>query len=330
MLPGLVPLIAASGSVLRPQDVFAASLYAGNGSARSITTGFQPNLLWIKNRTSIDNHRLVDSVRGVTSELKSNSTDAAVTTSGAVTSFDASGFSLGTNGNYNGSGQNYVAWSFCRAPRFFDVMTYTGTSANRTVSHNLGAPPGMIIVKRVDSSSNVGWIVYHRSQSGTPQNDYMRLSDTSGVVSAASIWNNTAPTSTQFTVGTNNDVNAGGELYVAYLFAHDDTAGGLVQCGSYTGNGSTSGPTITLGWRPQWLMFKQTSNAGNDWTIIDAQRSTVNPRQDGLFANNSGVENSGSSFDTDFLSTGFQLRTSDQNTNGSGQNYIYIAIREPI
>lgn len=305
---------------------FSTTLYTGNDATQTITNNIDLSgdggLVWIKQRDgSTQRHILYDTERGTSKTLATDRADAESTNTTRVTSFNSDGFDLGSSSQVNGDPRNYVSWTFKKEPSFFDVVTYTGNgTAGRTVSHNLGSVPGMIIVK--STSLAEPWCVYHKGLNGgtTPQNYHIRL--TTGAEAAdPDIWNNTAPTSSAFTTGANDKVNANNQTYVAYLFAHDDAADGLIQCGSYTGNGSTDGPEINLGWQPQWLLIKGTSS-GNDWNLLDNKRGTINKH---LYANDTAIE-----YDTDAIeatNTGFKLVQSYGAWNASGDTYIYVAIR---
>jgi hypothetical protein len=326
---------AGAGKKLYVEDVFSTWLYTGNGSTQTITNGIdlsgKGGLVWTKARSAAYNHILVDTVRGRPNSLFSNATNAQGTASD-ISSFSSTGYALGLNQGYeNNSGITYASWTFRKAAKFFDVVTYTGNATNRTIAHNLGSTPGCIIIKRTNAGGN--WFVYHRGLA-SPTLDLINLNTTSAALTNfPAYWNSTAPTSTVFSLGTEADINANGGTYVAYLFAHD--AGGfgdagtdsVVSCGSYTGNGSTSGPTVTLGWEPQWLLVKRTDNA-NSWWMLDTMRGLpVGSGAAYLLANLSSAE---ASFGNDLLAlsaTGFRLITDNSNFNANGGSYIYIAIR---
>jgi hypothetical protein len=234
----------------------------------------------------------------------------------------------------NESAYTYCSWTFREQPKFFDIVTYTGNDTNRTIAHNLGSVPGMIIVKRTSSPGAGGnWQVYHRS---IGNDQYMVLNSASIATVDDTRWNNTTPTSSVFSLGTNTNVNADGATYVAYLFAHD--AGGfgtsgtdnVISCGSYTGNGSTTGPVINLGYEPQWIMYKQTTDA-NNWFMVDNMRGLPVGGDDSyLIPNSTAAEASGLGNILDINATGFQLKTTAGSANGSGETYIYMAIRRPM
>jgi hypothetical protein len=325
---------ASSAAPVYIEDVFGTYLYTGNGSTQTITNGIdlstKGGLVWLKGRSGATDHALYDTARGSTKDLVSNSTAAQTTESTGLTAFTASGFSLGALAKLNTNAATYASWTFRKQAKFFDVVTYTGNgSTTQTISHNLGSVPGCIIAKGTSGATD--WPVYHRNlNSGTtPEQWYLRLNATAAQTNAVANWGNIAPTSTQFTVGGNNNVN--GYTYVAYLFAHDAGGFGLagtdnvISCGSYTGNGSSTGPTITLGYEPQWVMVKRTTVSTGSWEMFDSMRGFTMGADAVLRADTSGAEFSLQRINP--TSTGFQLADSDGDVNANGSDYIYIAIR---
>jgi len=318
-----------AGEALYIEDTFSTYLYTGNGSTQTITNGIdlatEGGLVWIKQRSSTQPNFLNDTARGATKFLSSNTTDAEGTEVQGLTSFSSSGFSVGSRDEVNGSAATYASWTFRKAEKFFDVVTYTGTGSARTVAHNLGSVPGCIIIKRTDAAGT-GWGVYHASLGA---GNKITLNETTAAEAlGASYWNSTAPTSSVFTVNTSTFVNASGGTYVAYLFAHDaggfgaDGSENVISCGSLTQN-SSGNATVTLGYEPQYLLLKKSSGAG-DWFIFDTMRGwcvTANPY---LQANSSQAESPGASVISP-NATGFQISAWDPNTT-----YIYIAIRRPM
>jgi len=305
------------------EDVFSTYLYTGNGSTQTITNGIdlsgKGGLVWLKNRNGTSygnvNHCLHDSARGVTQSLASNNSSQQFDqTTGGVTAFNASGFSLGSYPVNNDNGYAYASWTFRKQPKFFDVVTYTGTGSNRTIAHNLGSVPGSIIVKRTDTTAD--WAVYHRSLANT---QYLVLNTTAAAATGATWWNSTTPTSSVFSVGTDASVNASGGTYVAYVFAHD--AGGfgdsgndsVVSCGTMT-----SAAPVNLGWEPQWVLLK-TINTTSQWVLLDTMRgfdSSNSPAS--LYANLTNAEA--------VAGTGWSINSTGFSGVAAG-TYIYIAIR---
>ena len=310
--------------ILKPLQYANTATWNGSGTSTvTVNFGFQPDLVWIKPRNNVasnaNGHILIDSVRGVDKVLRSHTTGAEVTESNNITAFTSTGITIGDSHNVNkNTTSQYVAWAWKKgATQGFDIVTYTGTGANTTVGHGLGVAPSMMIVKRRD---NVGaWFVYHQSQGATK---YMTI-DTAAATTSSTAWNNTAPTSSVFTVGTDNNVNGSGGTYVAYLFA---AVAGYSAFGSYTGNGSADGTFVFAGFRPRFVMVKRTDAAGQNWVILDTSRDTSNVAKNGLYPNLSNAEDAG--WNVDILSNGFKPRDTASAWNASGGTYIYAAFSE--
>ena len=314
------------------EDVFSTYLYTGTGATQTITNGIdlstKGGMLWIKNRSNVADHGLWDTVRGSSNRLRSNTTNAQGSEPSQVTGFTSSGFSLGTDGasnspNFNGS--TFVSWTFREQAKFFDVVTYTGDgNTTQAINHNLGSVPGCIIVKRTDSGTN--WFVYHRNLTSYQYSLY--LNDTTGEINAAGSQFGANPTSTQFTVGS-GFTNTNGGSFVAYIFAHDAGGFGLtgadnvISCGSFTTSGSGSA-TVSLGYEPQWVLFKSAGSADN-WIILDNMRGWANNGTTGsaeyLYPNTSGAAGPNTAFGYP-TATGFQV-----SNQANSVAYIYIAIR---
>jgi hypothetical protein len=323
----------AGGGGAYIEDVFSTYLYTGNGSTQTITNGIdldgEGGLVWIKRRSGSNaSHTLFDTATYTTGQyyLATNLTNAFLDTGVpgmfAVTS---SGFSVGNSAQWNGtSSDSYASWAFRTAPKFFDIVTYTGDgTSSRVISHNLDSAPGCIIIKRTDSASD--WFVFHRSAT---QN--LRLDSTTAGVGG--LFYIASSASTTFTLGTNTQSNDSGGTYVAYLFAHD--AGGfgddgeqnVVTCGSYVGSGG-SDQDVSLGFEPQMMIVKCSSEAKSDgWIMVDTMRGMDNSANSWLFANTSAAENEESPRIIP-TATGFRLRSGAVSVNDSGQTFIYIAIR---
>ena len=311
-------------------NVFSTTLYTGNATADTkITTGvdLQTNggLLWTKKRSASADHYLWDSINafdGGTSttysskRIKSNAVDAMGSEANALMSFETDGFVVSTNGAINGSGSTYVSWSWLKAPKWFDVIQYTGTGSAQTISHNLANEVGMILIKQT-SAGSTDWSVYHRSLGGTKN---LRLDDTRAETTNIGYFNDTDATSTEFTVGYLGDFNSAGATYIAYLFAHNES---LIQCGSFT-SGTDGYAVVDLGWEPQWLLMKRTDST-NNWIIYDTMRGWVNSVSSAddayLLPNSSVAEGLYSAGEPN--STGFRMR----DTSSSGATFIYMAIK---
>jgi hypothetical protein len=326
---------AAGGENLYIEDVFSTYLYTGNGSTQTITNGIdlsgKGGMVWVKARNFSNNHAVADTARGTGKIVLPNLTNGQLTNAVYLPAFNSNGFNVEDGGGdvFNASTYNYVSWTFRKQAKFFDIVTYTGNGTARTIAHNLGSTPGCVIVKRTDSTSD--WSVYHRGLTSASQNIYLNL--TNAAATASSIWNSTAPTSTEFSVGTATAVNANGGTYVAYLFAHD--AGGfgssgtdnVITCGSYTGNGSTTGPTITLGYEPQWILVKRAVGGTAGWILHDTMRGLPTGGNSNYLQANASDAETGPANYVDVNATGFQLKTTGASWNASGSTYIYIAIR---
>lgn len=324
------------GDKLFVEDVFSTYLYTGNASTQTITNGIdlagEGGLVWIKNRVADASHGLFTTDFGTTSFLISNNTGGLLSSPADrdVTSYNSDGFSLGPQQaiSVNGSGTTYASWTFRKAPKFFDVVTYTGTGSARTVAHNLGSVPGMIIVKA--TSRTGAWLTYHRSL-GATQNLKLNLTDSASTLTE--FWNDTEPTDAEFTVGTNINVNESGASYVAYLFAHD--AGGfgdtgdenVVSCGSFTTDGSGNA-TVDLGWEPQYVMYKASSTTSS-WFVQDNMRGfTVDQASPFLAPNLGNAEFAGTSPYVSVTNTGFKVNGANLGLNNTTR--IYLAIRRPM
>jgi hypothetical protein len=320
---------------------FAPALYAGNNGTNTVTTGIDMStngaLVWIKNRSTIIDHIWVDPVRGYNKYLSSNST-AAEDTFGFITSTSSNGFTVDTASNaINGSGSSYVAWNWkangagvtntagsitstvsANTTSGFSVVTWAGNgSAGATIGHGLGAAPAMIIVKVRNDDNN--WPVYHKSVGAA---NWILLNTTGASAANTAAWNNTAPTSTVFTVGTSGATNQSTRTYVAYCFSE---VPGYSKFGSYTGNGSADGPFVFCGFRPAYVIYKGSSTSGGAWDIHDTARSPRNVAVQTLFANTSGAEGG---IEIDILSNGFKIRDTSGNVNSNGVTYIFAAFAE--
>ena len=318
------------------EDVFSTWLYTGTGALglnipNGIDLAGKGGIVWAKGRTPVDNHHIWDTARGVSNALFPNlSSASSLTSNTGVTAFNSNGFTLGTSRS-NTASETYASWTFRKQPKFFDVVTYTGTGATgQVISHNLGSVPGCIIVKRTSAAAE--WYVWHRSLTST--SFAVLLNNTTAELASGSFLTAT-PTSTTFSLKppsfNPNGVNGNGSTYVAYVFAHDAGGFGLagtdnvITCGSYTGNGSTTGPVVSLGYEPQWLMIKGIDNTIG-WQMIDTMRGMPVGSADAVLrANTDAAE-----VTADYLTptaTGFQLVSSATEVNINNGRYIYIAIR---
>ena len=327
-----------------PSEHFNTVLYTGNGSdGHAITgVGFQPDFNWTKNRSTVRNHTLTDAVRGATECLFSSLNDAETTLSTSLQSFDSDGFTVGTYNNFNTNTDTYVAWNWkangagsantdgdmaetvtvsANTDAGFSIVTYTGDGSAATVGHGLSKALEMIIVKNRDATDD--WRVYHSGNTAAPETDYLELNDDAATADDAENWNDTAPTSSVFTIGDGDNVNTDDETYVAYCF---HSVEGYSKVGSYTGNGNADGTFVYTGFKPAYVLLKITDDT-NNWFIFDNKRDTYNVAEHRLYASTSDAEATGLNT-MDMLSNGFKFRDTNLAWNASGNNYIYIAFAE--
>ena len=310
----LLSALAAGSSgqgALYVDDVFSAFTYTGNGSTQTINNGIdlagKGGLVWTKSRTSTEAHRLYDTARGVNYNLQTQNADASTFGAATLTAFNSNGFTLGGNGN---NVVNYISWTFRKAPKFFDVVTYTGGgTSNRQIAHGLGVQAGFVTVKATSTTGD--WNSYHRSATGD-----LALNTTAAQTASRAII--TAADASTFTVSC--AANTNGVSYVAYLWAHDPSADGIIQCGSFTTDASGSA-TVNLGWEPQYY-FGRIPDQVDTWTIKDVMRGMpVGAAAQDLYANSSTSESVGQQCSP--TPTGFKY------TGSANATYIYLAIRRP-
>jgi len=323
-----------------PEAYFQVKLYTGDGSTPSITldgdTDMQPDIVWIKNRDATDSHCLFDAIRGTTKVINPDTNAVETTDADTLTSFDSDGFTLGADVKVNTDTEKYVAWNWkangsgsantdgdlsstvsVNATSNFSMVKYTSadTGSAKTVGHGLGVAPTMIIAKQL-KDIGVNWICYIEEIGNT---NTMWFDDTTGS-SVINYWNDTSPTTSLFTV---NGLLEDAYSTIAYCFA---PVQGYSKFGSYTGNGNADGTYIHLGFRPAWLLVKQSSAHGEGWLIFDSKRLGYNGGNSSHYVNNSNTEASGGY--ADLLSNGFKARSTNSVINGSGSTYIYMAFAE--
>ena len=325
----------------QPKDFFNTKLYAGNNTADTAISGvgFQPDLVWLKNRDNgTGAHALFDVVRGVSKRLKSDEKDPETTASG-VSSFDSDGFTLGTS--WNQAAKNFVSWNWkagttsgisagsqtvtpsaysINTTAGFGIYAYEGDntpSGPKTISHGLGQKPSFMLVKRRNTDKD--WAVYHSSIGATK---YLELNNDNAAATSNAIWGDTEPTSSVFTVGPNSQTLGNpGDTSIAYVFCEKV---GYSKFGKYVGNGNVDGVFNYTGFRPAWLLLKKTSNT-ESWIMHDNKRDPHNEVNRYLLAD-TDIAEVNSSVAVDFVSNGFKFRTSSQNV--SGDTYVYMAFAE--
>ena len=334
-------------TIKKPSDYFRIKLYNGNNNAQNITwdetdVNMKPDFLWIKSRTgtTVFDHVAGNVASGSGKYLKPNTTDAEVSNSNVINTFNTNGFSIGGATFVSEGGRTYVAWGWkgagstssntdgsitstvsANTTSGFSVVSYTGNGSTATVGHGLGATVDMVIVKdRTRAGEN--WVVYHKSL-GKDKVIYMNL--TNAVDSATDFWGTSTPNSSVFGVKSGNTSNNwSGDNFIAYCFAEKK---GFSKFGSYVGNGNADGTFVYTGFKPAFVIIKRTDDPnGRDWFILDNKRDTENPVDKNLYANQSNAE--ATSERCDFLSNGFKLTTSSGGSNASGANIIYMAFAE--
>jgi hypothetical protein len=328
------------------KDHFDTVTYTGSSSAKTVTgLEFQPDLIWFKSTSHSTSHALFDSVRGTSAGyLMSDDGGAEETSNGTLTSFNSDGFTTGvpvSNEYNNGSGRNYVAWCWkaggaavsngngsitssvsANTDAGFSIVSYTGTGSAATIGHGLNSPPECILVKNRDSSAD--WAVYHVGLDATaPEDKYIVLNTDAAVVDAVDRWNDTAPTSTVFTVGNALQTNGADDM-IAYCW---HSVEGYSKFGKYAGNDNADGPFVYTGFRPAMIILKSIG-LGYDWFIWDTTRDTSNPSDTTLKPDLTQDETTASSptQTIDILSNGFKIR--DNRQNNQLTDYLYCAWAE--
>ena len=338
----------AEPSIKDPSTNFQTTLFTGTGASRSVTndgnSNLQPDLIMLTSRSNTYNNGVFDAARGTQKELQSNTTAAETTLTAGISSFDSDGFSF-NGANYNTNTYTFVAWNwsagnsgasnedgtinttttYSDATAGISVSTYEGTGSAATIGHGLGVAPQMVIVKNRDATDD--WKVYHAAVASDPQTDYLVLNTTAAAVDDATVWNDTAPTSTVFSIGTHTDVNTSGESYVAYCFVGVE---GFSKFGSLEGNNNADGTFVYTGFSPEFIVQKDIDNAGQSWCVVDRARTLFND-SDGtallqLNSDAAGAQYAGNEWD--FLSNGWKMRGTGQNHIGT---FVYMAFaRNPF
>ena len=327
----------------KPSDYFNTKLYTGNAGGQAISgIGFQPDFLWIKARSDAYQHSLRDVIRGSTKTLRSNGNNAEQTQSDSVTSFDSDGFTLGADSSsfVNQNSSTYVSWNWKAGTSFtndasgtgigtidsagsasdasgFSIVSYTGTGSAGTIKHGLSSAPKMIIAKD-RASGSLSWFVGHASLGFTKR---LKLDGTNDAADNT-VWNNTNPTSSVFSVGSSANANTNGNAIIAYCFAEKQ---GYSKFGSYTGIGNANGAFVYTGFKPAWFLVKR-SNGSANWELYDNKRLGYNSANPPLYPDLNNAE--GGSGRLDFLSNGVKMRAESGNLNDSGGSYIYMAFAE--
>ena len=344
--------MAAYTSIDNPELYFQVEIYTGNGSSGHAQTldgseDMQPDIVWIKNRDTTGYHTLFDSVRGVEKPLWPNANSTEGSDSNTLTAFGSDGFTVASDAAVNGNTNKLVAWCWKAGTAFsndasatsvgsidssgsinttagISIVNFTGNgTAGATVAHGLSAVPKLILVKVHTSSTAYGWRLYHGSLGATRN---MIFNDSSAVATATNKWNDTAPTSSVFSLGDTSGTNESGSGIIAYSFAEKQ---GFSKFGSYTGNGNADGVFVYLGFKPALIIIKRT-NGTQWWVLKDNKRSHSNGNNVNkyiLYPNDDDAEGTDSNH-MDLLSNGFKYRDSASAGNASGAPYIYMAWAE--
>ena len=328
-------------TIKKPSEHFNTNLYTANGTGKTITgMDFQPDFVWTKNRDNTSYiPALVDAVRGGTKKVFSNNTDAESTDANAITAFNSDGYTFGSSGSFNFGTDDYVNWCWkgangtasntdgsitstvsANTTSGFSIVSYTGTGANATVGHGLGVAPKFIIIKNLVDAVN--WEVGHNSIGWTKK---LRLNTTATETVDNGAFNDTAPTSSVFSLGNNGTSNGSGDSMIAYCFAEIQ---GFSKFGVYSGNGNADGPFVYTGFKPAFIMIKDGDNLEN-WFMFDSKRPGYNVNANLLYANDSASETTSGANQIDILSNGFKMRATNNGTNRSGgEGFNYIAFAE--
>ena len=332
-------------SIVDPSAYFHTQLYAGNGGTQSITNNgnsdLQPDWIWIKSRSDSSFNALTDSTRGTSKRLYTNSTSAEETHSDRVTAFNSDGFSLGASSLVNTNTYNYAAWQWkanggttasnsdgstastvqVNQDAGFSIITYTGTGSETTFGHGLGVAPEVIIAKKRGGAAS--WVVWFKAFNNS--DGYLVLNATDKMEEATTIFTNTDPTSSVITLGSSSTVNQNTVTHLMYAFSPKQ---GYSKFGKYVGTGSADGPFVYTGFKPAFIIFKKSSDSGDNWMMYDNKRPGFNVTDQALHPNSSAAEYDNANANLDMLSNGFKLRSSFGWVNQNTHTYIYMAFAE--
>ena len=322
--------MAAYTTIDDPEAYFQVKAYTGNGTAigsggQSLTldgdTDLSPNMIWFKERNSTSNHALFDTVRGATKYLIPDGNYAEATDTETLTAFNSDGFTVGSASAENRDGNLFVAWCWKEsADAGFDIVSYAGNATNRDISHSLSAVPAVMLIKNL--SATLSWRMYHHQNTAAPETDHLILDTTAATADDDSMWNDTAPTSSVFSLKTSTSVNGSSANYIAYVFTGKQ---GFSKFGQYKGNGNADGAFIFCGFRPAFVMMKRT-NTTSEWGVFDNKRDVDNVATLQLKPNASEVEEANGA--VDFCANGFKLRATSVFMNGDDDSYVFMAFAE--
>ena len=334
-----------------PSEYFQTKIWTGNATSRTIdldsNSTMQPDFSWVKTRSETHTHYLQDSTSGTTKYLRSQMSAAQQTSSGPIT-YNSTGFGVGSGDEPNTDGATVVGWFWkanggtrttftesganpgggyqVNTTAGFSIVDYTGTGSAGTVSHGLTAKPEFIIVKRLDGTAD--WNIYHAANTSEPETEYLRF--TTANTSDVTTWNDTAPTTSVFSVSDDSAVNGNDNTYIAFCWASKQ---GYSKFGKYEGTGHASGPFIYTGFKPALILIKNIDNSGWNWAAIDNARTPFNGEgvAEWLWPDLNNAEftdtDSGIDMDLDMLSNGFKITTERDELN-LGSTFVYMAFAE--
>ncbi len=343
--------MAAYTTIDNPELYFQTKTYTGTEDELAITLdgdeNMQPDFVWIKRRATSQNHFIFDSVRGATKYINSNTTDPEYTQAQGLKSFDTDGFTLGTWDGPNDDATN-VAWCWKAGTSFsndasatsvgntdssgsasstagFSIAKWVGVGASLDiqVKHGLSVKPAVMFTKNIEEAGGNHWAVYHHKNTSAPETDYLKLSDSATTTDESTIWADTEPTSAVFTGGDHSGSNRANDDFVGYFW---NEVQGFSKMGSYTGNGNADGSFIYTGFRPAFILLKNTTTSSRDWMMYDSKRQGYNGANNYLVANTNGSDQTG--IEIDILSNGFKARSSATGLNASGVVHVYMAFAE--
>ena len=333
-----------------PSAYFQVKTYTGTGSSNAITfdgnSDMQPDWVWIKQDNGTFNHYAFDSVRGVNKPIHPNLTNAESSQSDTLMSFNSDGFTLGddsTNGEINANTQTFVSWNWkagttgsgttggsgtgkaysysVSTDSGFSIVKYIGNGTNgHTIPHHLGAVP-KILWEKVTAGNTNNWGFYNHAVG----NDKAMYMDGTSAETDDSFLNDTTPTSTVVTLGSNM-TNQDGKTFIMYLFAEKK---GYSKFGEFTGNNQNDGTFVNLGFQPEFFFVKRTDSS-DDWKMVTRKMQSTNPVNKSLKANTNAAQATESDHSMDLLSNGFKFRENNAAFNASG-TYAYMAwARNPL
>ena len=332
-----------------PSAFFQTTLYTGNGGTQAVTNGgnsdLSPNFVWLKETGGSGDHRLFDTVRGVTNDLMSNNAEVQADSNTSLTAFGSDGFTLGNEGGVNNNTDSFVSWQWKAGTSFsndasstsigsldssgsvndtagFAIVTYVGNgSSGATIKHGLTSAPTFMIIRVYDATA--GFQVYSKAVGATKFAGYLNTTEAAGTT--AGVVNNTDPGTSVFTVGNGGNTNNDGGNHIAYCFAEKQ---GFSKQGVYTGNGNNgNGPFIYTGFKPAWVLVTRLT-AGENWLILDNKRDTFNPQDSSVYPNLANAEDADGADYFDFYSNGMKVKTNNGGTNTDGADYVYLAFAE--